>query len=85
MKIIQLVDPVYDYLLHVIEAHGARGIHPDEGMAINRLWDAVKNHATNLSDAEIQKMTSPKPTAHVAGCNGTPCTCSDIILGVQAE
>lgn len=56
MKIIQLVDPLYDYLVHMIEEHGSRGIHPQEGLALNRLWDAAVNRATTIPDADIEKM-----------------------------
>lgn len=58
MKIIQLPDVLHEYLVHLIEAHAARGIHPEEGMAVSHLWDCVKNRVTTIPDAEIAKMTA---------------------------
>lgn len=55
MKVIQLPDVLYEYLVRTIEAHGARGIHPEEGLALNRLWDAVVNRVTTIPDADLQK------------------------------
>jgi hypothetical protein len=40
----------------MIEDHGSRGIHPQEGLALNRLWDAAVNRVTTIPDAEIEKM-----------------------------
>lgn len=56
MKVIQLPDVLHEYLLGLIETHAGRGIHPEEGLAVNRLWDAVKNHATHIDEDAIQKM-----------------------------
>lgn len=58
MKVIQLPDVLYTYLLELIEMHAGRGIHPEEGMAVNRLWDAVKNRATHIDEGDIQKMAA---------------------------
>jgi hypothetical protein len=56
MKVIQLPDVLHEYLLGLIEMHAGRGIHPEEGLAVNRLWDAVKNRATHIDEGDIQKM-----------------------------
>jgi hypothetical protein len=56
MKVIQLPDVLHEYLLGLIEMHAGRGIHPEEGLAVNRLWDAVKNRATHIDEAAIQMM-----------------------------
>jgi hypothetical protein len=65
MKILNLPDVLHEYLIHLLETHAARGIHPEEGMAIARLWDCVNNRATTIPDAEIEKMvkagTPPVP------------------------
>lgn len=61
MKIIQLPDVLYQYLLQLIEAYTARGIHPEEGLAVNRLYDAVKNHVTTLPDTDIERMSAGAP------------------------
>lgn len=55
MKIVQLPDVLHEYLTELIQNHSARGIHPEEGLAINRLWEAV-TRATHVPDADIQKM-----------------------------
>jgi hypothetical protein len=67
MKIIQLPDVLHDYLIRTIEAHGARGIHPEEGLALNRLWDAIVNRVTTIPDAEIKKASAE---AVAASSNG---------------
>lgn len=66
MKVIQIPDPLYDYLLHVIEAHASSGIHPEEGLALNQLWISVKERATHVDDIAIRKMAeagAPKEQA----------------------
>jgi hypothetical protein len=64
MKIIQLPDVLHEYLTNLVEAHGARGIHPEEGLALNRLYLAVKA-AQHIPDEEIARMAEagaePKP------------------------
>jgi hypothetical protein len=56
MKVIQLPDVLHDYLVHVIEKHAGSGIHPEEGVAVARLWEAVTKNATHIDDAEVRKM-----------------------------
>jgi len=58
MKVIQLPDVLHDYLVHVIEKHAGSGIHPEEGVAIARLWEAVTKQATHIDDAEVRKMAA---------------------------
>lgn len=55
MKVIQLPDPLYDYLVHLIES---AGVHPREGVAIYHLWEAVTKNATHIDDAEVRKMAA---------------------------
>ena len=56
MKVIQLPDVLHDYLVHVIEKHAGSGIHPEEGVAVARLWEAITKQATHIDDAEVRKM-----------------------------
>jgi hypothetical protein len=58
MKVIQLPDVLHDYLVHVIEKHAGSGIHPEEGIAVARLWEAVTKNVTHIPDAEIAKMAA---------------------------
>lgn len=58
MKIIQLPDVLHEYLVHVIEKHAAGGIHPDEGLAVSKLWEAVTKSATHIPDEQIAKMAA---------------------------
>ena len=58
MKVIQLPDVLHDYLVHVIEKHAGSGIHPEEGVAVARLWEAVTKNATHIDDAEVRKMAT---------------------------
>lgn len=58
MKIIQLPDVLHDYLVHVLEKHAASGIHPEEGLAISKLWEAATKNATHIPDTEIAKMAA---------------------------
>jgi hypothetical protein len=57
MKILQLPDVLYEYLVHVIEKHAGSGIHPEEGLAVSKLWEATKN-ATHIPDEQIAKMAA---------------------------
>jgi hypothetical protein len=63
MKIISLPDVLHQYLLQLIETHAARGIHPEEGMAVNRLWEAVSLRVTTIPDAEVEKAAAVIPPA----------------------
>src|SRR5258708_7901752 len=66
MKIVQLPDVLHNYLIHLIETPPARGIHPEEGLALNRLWEAAKNRVVTIPDTELEKMTeagAPEPDA----------------------
>jgi hypothetical protein len=56
MRVIQLPDVLYDYLVHVVEKHAESGIHPEEGFALSKLWEAVTKNATHIDDAEVRKM-----------------------------
>ncbi len=71
MKVIQLPDLLYDYLVHVIEKHASSGIHPEEGTAVAHLWDAVTKRATHIDDAEVRKMAAagvaPQPDPELEG------------------
>lgn len=55
MRVIQLPDLLYDYLLEVVELHTRRGIHPEEGLAAHQLWGAIKNHAVHIDEEAVQK------------------------------
>jgi len=58
MKVIQLPDVLHDYLVHVVEKHAGSGIHPEEGVAIARLWEAITKHVSHIDDAEVRKMAA---------------------------
>jgi hypothetical protein len=58
MKVIQLPDVLHEYLVHVIEKHAGSGIHPEEGLAVSKLWEAVTKQATHISDEQIAKMAA---------------------------
>jgi len=58
MKVIQLPDVLHDYLVHVIEKHAAGGIHPDEGLAVSKLWEAVTKTVTHVPDDHIRAMAA---------------------------
>jgi hypothetical protein len=56
MKVITLPDVLHEYLVHVIEKHATGGIHPEEGIAVASLWDAVTKKVSHIDDAAVQKM-----------------------------
>ena len=58
MRVIQLPDVLHEYLIHVLEKHAASGIHPEEGLAVSKLWEASVKNATHIPDAEIAKMAA---------------------------
>jgi hypothetical protein len=58
MKVIQLPDVLHNYLVHVLEKHAGSGIHPEEGIAVAKLWEAVTKNATHIADDEIKKMAA---------------------------
>jgi len=58
MKIIQLPDVLHEYLVHVLEKHAGSGIHPEEGIAIAKLWESVTKGATHIDDTEVRKMAA---------------------------
>ena len=58
MKVIQLPDVLHEYLVHVVENHAGKGIHPEEGIAIARLYEAVTKNVTHIDDAEVRKMAA---------------------------
>jgi len=52
MKVITLPDMLHDYLLHVLTTyHG----HPEEGIALANLWDAVAKKANHIDDSKVAK------------------------------
>lgn len=61
MKLIQLPDPLHEYLIHVVEKHAASGIHPEEGLAVSKLWEAVTRAAT-IDEAVLQKRLEESAT-----------------------
>ena len=73
MRIIQLPDPLHEYLVHVVEKHAASGIHPEEGLALSKLWEAV-TRAVAVDEAALQKRAEeasrPAP-APCQACGGT--------------
>jgi len=58
MKVITLPDVLHEYLVHVIEKHATGGIHPEEGIAVASLWDAVTKKVNHIDDAAVQKMAA---------------------------
>jgi len=58
MQVIQLPDPLHEYLIHVIEKYAASGIHPEEGLAVSRLYEAVTKLATHIDDTQVRKMAA---------------------------
>jgi hypothetical protein len=73
MKILQLPDVLHEYLVHVVEKHAQQGIHPEEGVAIAHLWEAVTKHVQHIDEKEMMKMavagtpdgqTRPLPTVN---------------------
>lgn len=66
MKVIQLPDVLHEYLVHVIQKHAGTGIHPEEGLAVSRLWEAVSK-ATHIDDAQMRAMAaSASPAGQTA-------------------
>lgn len=62
MRVIQLPDVLHEYLVHVLEKHAASGIHPEEALAVSKLWEAITKQATHISDDQIAKMVSAGAT-----------------------
>jgi hypothetical protein len=58
MKILQLPDVLHEYLVHVVEKHAQQGIHPEEGVAIAHLWEAVTKKVQHIDDKELMKMAA---------------------------
>jgi hypothetical protein len=58
MKVIQLPDVLHEYLVRVVQDHAAGGIHPEEGIAIAKLWEAVTKTVTHVPDQEIARMAA---------------------------
>lgn len=85
MKIIQLPDVLHEYLVHLIEAHAAQGIRPEEGLALYQLWDFAVVRATTIPDSEMQKMAaagapggqSPVPHVHSPSDPHPPGPCAE--------
>lgn len=59
-KVLILEEQLYEYLNHVIERHAARGIDPEEGLALFHLWRAVKNAQTVTNPAPVPEESSPE-------------------------
>jgi imidazolonepropionase-like amidohydrolase len=55
MKVLQLPDVLHEYLVHVLLTYHA---HPEEGVGMANLWDAVTKHVTHIDDAEVRKMAA---------------------------
>jgi hypothetical protein len=70
MKILQLPDVLHEYLVHVVEKHAQQGIHPEEGVAIAHLWEAVTKQVQTIDDKELMKMA----VAGTPGGQSTPVT-----------
>lgn len=68
MKIIQLPETLHEYLMHLIESHAARGVHPKEGLALYHLYDEVTNHAQSIPDEEIQRATNESIKQGIPEC-----------------
>lgn len=65
MKILQMPDPLHEYLLRVVESYSKSGIHPEEGFALYKLWEIVTN-PQHISEEQIdsfkkEKSNSEKP------------------------
>jgi hypothetical protein len=84
MKVFQMADVLHEYLVHIVEKHGASGIHPEEGLALSKVWEAVTKNVTHIDDAEVRKMAAagapPSDSAHVHSPTdphipGEPCDC----------
>lgn len=58
MKVLQLPDVLHDYLVHVIEKHAASGIHPEEGLAVSKLWEAATKYVQHIPDDQIAAMAA---------------------------
>jgi hypothetical protein len=69
MKVFQMPDVLYDYLVHIVEKHGASGIHPEEGFALSKVWEAVTKNVTHIDDAQVKAMAA---AGAPQGQSGTP-------------
>jgi hypothetical protein len=78
MKVLQLPDVLHEYLVHVLEKHAGSGIHPEEGMAVAKLWEAVTKNVTHIDDAEVRKMAT---TASPEGQSSLPAAEPDFLEG----
>jgi hypothetical protein len=67
MKILNLPDVLHEYLIHLIEARAAGGIHPEEGMALAHLWECVTKRVTTIPDTEIARMVAAGDTPYSIG------------------
>ena len=43
MKILQLDQPLYEYLTHIIKSYSSAGIDPEEALALHHTWQAIKS------------------------------------------
>jgi hypothetical protein len=65
MQIVQLTDELHQYLLHVITEYSARGIHPNEGVGISKLWEYA-NKATHVDESKLERKPEIKPEGETA-------------------
>jgi hypothetical protein len=59
MKVIQLPDDLYQFLLVVQQRHAANGIDPAEGLAVYHLWEFTKK-AQHIDDAALQAQAAER-------------------------
>jgi len=83
MKVIQLPDVLHEYLVHVLEKHAASGIHPEEGLAVSKLWESVTK-AVHIPDEQIAKMAAAgAPTGQ--SVPGPVAAHQALVRGVEAK
>lgn len=52
MVIIQTNEDLYEYLVHVVREYAKAGMEPDEGLAMYKLWQTLKN-AQQIDDKKL--------------------------------
>jgi hypothetical protein len=88
MKVIQLPDVLYDYLVHVVQKHAGSGIHPEEGHAVAHLWEAVTKNVTHLDDAQVKAMAdaaTPQAQSPVAETDTSDLNVQDRAYGTTVS
>jgi hypothetical protein len=53
MKLVQMRDDLYEYLVYVVESHATRGLPPNECLAMHQLWEHVTKGVTHIDDAKL--------------------------------